>query len=116
MVVPAGVGATFEVSKSETCFQLAVVVLHAPPDLGQADEFLQWCQDGQSREPVIGRGGCPGGPFCEQPLHGRGTVIAAGKIAVRGPDAEGDESGFYRGGLVVRSGFRAAAPRHLVEG
>jgi len=68
VVVPSGVGTAFEVRKSETCFQLPVVVLDAPPDFGQADEFFQRGRLRQGREPVVGWGRRPGGPFREEPL------------------------------------------------
>ena len=38
MTVPAGERAAFELADTETGFQLAVVVLDPPPDLGQPDE------------------------------------------------------------------------------
>jgi hypothetical protein len=37
VAVPAGVGAAFELVQSQAGFQLAVVVLDPPPDLGQPD-------------------------------------------------------------------------------
>ncbi len=86
VVVPAEPGAAFEVVERETGFQFAVVVLDAPPDFGDRDEFLQRCRLRQGGEPVVGGCGCAFGPFGEQPLGGEGTV------------------GFpsYRGGIALR--------------
>ena len=56
VVVPAGVGAAFEVSQAEACCQFPVVVFDAPPDFGQANKFFQRCVLGQGGEPVVG--GC----------------------------------------------------------
>ena len=41
VVVPAWVGAAFEVIQAERVFELAVVMLDPPAQLGQADEILE---------------------------------------------------------------------------
>ena len=91
-------------------------MLDAPPDFGQANKFLQRGVLGQGQEPITGRSRRPGGPFGEEPLHRQGTVAAPGKIAVRWPDAEGNEPERHRGKPVIRDGCSAVPPSDLVQG
>ena len=54
VAVPAGEGSAFEVGQAEAGFQLAVVVLDPPADLGQPDELGDRGVFGQVRQPVAG--------------------------------------------------------------
>src|SRR3712207_8218181 len=54
VVLPAGVGAALEVVKTERVFELAVVLLDAPAQLGQLDESPDWGVCGQVGQPVVG--------------------------------------------------------------
>jgi hypothetical protein len=65
-VVPAGPGTSLEVVQAESVLEFAVVVLDAPADLGQADQFGDRSVGEQVGQPV--GAGCPGavGPFDQQ--------------------------------------------------
>ena len=55
VVVQAAVAAALEVIQPEALLELAVVVLDAPPELGQRREPDSWAVGGQVGEPVLDR-------------------------------------------------------------
>jgi hypothetical protein len=57
VAVPAEKGADYEVVQAEAVFDLAVVVLDPPADLGDADQFAQQDVGGQGGQPVCYRWG-----------------------------------------------------------
>src|SRR6266542_3145484 len=98
VAVPAGERAALEVGQAEAGFQLAVVVLDPPPDLGQADQLGDGGGLREVRQPVAsGLAGC-GGPFGQQPAFWQAAVVAAGDVAVGGADPDGQETAGHRGG------------------
>ena len=85
VVVPAAVAAALEVVEAEGVFELAVVVLDAPAQLGQPDQLGERGVGGQGGEPVVGRRLGAGGPFGQQPADrqlGRGRGRRAAQLAM----------------------------------
>jgi hypothetical protein len=82
--VPAGVAAAFEVVQAEAVFELAVVVLDAPADLGQAYQVAQAGAGRQVGEPVVSGLGLAGWPFGDQPAFGQVPSGARGMSRLAG--------------------------------
>jgi hypothetical protein len=61
VVVPTTEAAALEVVKTKAVFELAVVVLDAPAQLGQPDQLLKRGVLGQAGQPVLDRLGLVGG-------------------------------------------------------
>lgn len=83
VVVPPEPRTALEVVESEAGFQLPVVMLDAPADLGQTHQLRQGCVLGQGGDPEVSGLGCTVGPFGQQPRLGQDTVLVAGNRAVR---------------------------------
>src|SRR5260370_11343702 len=68
VVVEASPTSPFEVSKPELLFQLLIIALDAPAQLGQIDQAFEGDVCGQRREPIFGRLLLAFGPFDQQPF------------------------------------------------
>jgi len=53
VVVEAEPGAPLEVVEPDLFFQLLIVALHSPAELGQANQFLEWGVGGEVGEPNL---------------------------------------------------------------
>ena len=84
VAVPAGEGSAFEVGQAEAGFQLAVVVLDPPADLGQPDELGDRGVFGQVRQPVAGGLGRFGGHSASSQHSGRLPSAARGMRRLAG--------------------------------
>ena len=95
VVVPAAVGAAFEVVEAERVFELAVVVLDAPAKLGQAHERLEVGVLGEVGEPVLDGFWLLGRPLADQPADRQlfaGLVGGMAQLNVRRADPEREEA------------------------
>src|SRR5438046_1965201 len=81
VVVPAAVGAAFEVIETERVFELAIVVLDPPAQLREPNELLERRVRGEIGEPVLGRLGCLRRPFAEQPVDWQLLAVLMGVAA-----------------------------------
>jgi hypothetical protein len=86
MVVPAAEATALEVVKAKAVFELAIVVLDAPAQLGQADQLPKWGIVGQAGQPVLDRLGLVGGHSASSqrtgsspPATARGSFPPAGR-------------------------------------
>ncbi|GAB3002719.1 hypothetical protein GCM10027184_69460 [Saccharothrix stipae] len=82
VAVPSDPGAAFEVVRAEAVFEFAVVVLDAPPDLGDPDQIAQPDVVREGGQPVVGGFGDAGGPFREQPSLRKAAVRVARDVPV----------------------------------
>src|SRR5260370_20558094 len=68
VVVEASPTSPFEMSKPELLFQLLIIALDAPAQLGQIDQAFEGDVRGQRREPIFGRFFLAFGPLDQQPF------------------------------------------------
>src|SRR5260370_2404046 len=68
VVVEASPTSPFEVSKPELLFQLLIIALDAPAQLGQIDQAFEGDVRGQRREPIFGRFFLAFAPLDQQPF------------------------------------------------
>src|SRR5437660_6405611 len=90
VVVPAAVGAAFEVIQAERVLELAVVVLDPPAHLPQPHEVLQLGIGGEVGEPVLGWLTSLGGALPPPPAHPAGPATLPRDVAranARGPES-----------------------------
>src|ERR1700680_3276143 len=83
VVVKAAPTAALEMAEAKLLFELLVVALDTPAQLGDAHQFLERSGGGQGAQEVFGRRGLAAGPFDEQPLLGVGldTQVVAVRAA-----------------------------------
>ena len=98
MVVEASPAAALEVTQPEFLFELAIIALDAPAQLGRGDETAQRRVDRESGQPIFERLGVVLGPLDQQPFFG--TRLGQIVIARSRADAHGGEP---RGEIDVRS-------------
>src|SRR5437763_906542 len=123
VVVPAAVGAAFEVIQAERVLELAVVVLDPPAHLPQPHEVLQLGIGGEVGEPVLGWLISLGGPLAQQPADREVLVSLARGVAqfnVGGPDSESKEPGVHLSARALApsdrlGGFLAGGQREFLE-
>ena len=78
-------------TETNLLFELLIIALDAPAQLGELDQTGQRHVLRKCREPVLGRHLFILGPFDEEPLFGsgRGAIV----IAMRRPDAQASKPG-----------------------
>jgi len=96
------------VIQAEAGFELAVVVLDPPPDLGQAHQFFDGGGLGQGGQPVAGGFITAGWPFGQQPAGREAAVGGAGDVVVGVAESS-------RHDTTKTSNSTAAAPHDLTK-
>ena len=85
MVVKAAPTAPFVITQAELLFELLVIALDPPSQLGDINQLLEGDVLGQSGEPILGRLGFPVRSLDYQPFFG--ARLAQPGIAMRRPHA-----------------------------
>jgi hypothetical protein len=85
-MVEAAPAPSFKMTEPNLLFELLIIALDPPAQLGEIDQTGQRHVLWKGREPVLGRLLVALGPFDEKPLFGsgRGAIV----IAMRRPDAQ----------------------------
>src|SRR5450759_3781143 len=92
VVVPAAKRAPLEVIEAERVLELAVVLLDAPAQLGEAHQLEQRRLRRQVGQPVLRRLLLILGPLAEQPGERQRLAVGATQADVGGPYAQGEEA------------------------
>jgi hypothetical protein len=131
VVMEAAPSTSFEVGKAQFGFELFVVALDAPAQLGPIDETGKLDIFGQAREPVFGRFGFILGPIASSHSRGWDITFLQSRAATRtrklakrevrsafdpsrqGAPGEGCERRrLAQGQILGRQGFLARRPEH----
>ena len=85
MVVKAAPAAPFVIAKTDFLFELLIITLNPPSQLGEINQILKADIPGQSGKPIFGRLGFSWRPLDQQPFFG--ARLAQFGIAMRRPHA-----------------------------